>query len=167
MRSCIIFNFTPARTVGGCNGCMHAQVCTKVEEWDGTRVEEYKWEGKRLKKNLCDTEFYKKTTWFHKGEVFDEALEELTPDNRGNNQDTVRVTFAGEHHAWHRVAAFMFANRELPSGRYLTWREFNKERGDGGHAYEVNHTDKQHFNNTVANLEILPAVVHMKKDGRR
>ena len=51
---------------------------------------------------------------------------------------TLQVTFLGRTVAVHRVIAFLYRNRVLPSGRFLTWAEFNKESGKHGQrAYEA------------------------------
>ena len=92
----------------------------------------------------------------------------MVPWDKGNNQDTLRITFVGgREHALHRVVAFLFSNRQLRCGRYLTWREFNKTLADGSNAYEVDHDDGQHWNSVVGNLEVLTKAEHMRKDGRR
>jgi len=136
--------------------------CVKEEEWHGERGLRFTWTGPRIPHNVVDVHLWKRTRWLVDGAVFDEELEELHPWSSGDNQGTLRVRFAGSTHALHRVVAFLFSNRQLKSGRYLTWKEFNREN-----AYEVNHKDRRHWNSVAANLEVLTKVEHMRLDGRR
>ena len=140
------------------------RTCTRVEKWFGERAEPFAWQD--LPENVFDASVWKHTRWLlPSGRLFDEAFDELEPWDTHDNQGTLRVTFVGQEHALHRVVAFFFANRKLPSGRFLTWAEFNQQRA-GGHVYEVDHADGEHANSVVANLKVLPKNEHMRKDGR-
>ena len=145
------------------------RVCDKLEAWYGERVAPFSWSGPNIPDNVFDARVWKRTRWLlPSGELFDEEMDVLVPWNKGNNQDTVRITFvAGRECALHRAIAFLFANRRHRCGRYLSWAEFNKKLADGNNAYEVDHDDDKHWNSVVQNLVVLTRREHMRKDGRR